>query len=177
MIDQLEAAGKVIGGTSTALARSAVALVIRKGAAKPNIATVDDLKQALKAARSISYPDPARGGATGVLFTKDLERLGLTDDINPKTVFPKSGQFAVELVANGEAEVAIAQPMEALLQPDVEIVGPLPSDLQDPASFTFSAGELATGKDRTAARALVAYLKSAAVQSALRNKGMAPGDL
>lgn len=175
MIDQLEAAGKIARGTSVDFARSAVALIVRRGAPKPDISSLDAFKRALKAAHSVSYPDPARGGATGVLVTHNLDRLGLADEIRPKTIFPKPGHFAVELVANGEAEVAIAQPMEALLQPGVEIVGPLPSELQNPASFTFSAGEVANAKDRTAAHALIEYLRSAPVQSALGNKGMEPG--
>jgi molybdate transport system substrate-binding protein len=175
MIDQLEAAGKVARGTSVDLARSAVALVVRKGASKPDISSPDAFKQALKSAHSVSYPNPAGGGATGVLVTRDLDRLGLTDEIKPKTVFPAPGHFAVELVANGEAEIAIAQPMEALLQPGVEIVGLLPPELQNPTSFTFVVGELANAKDRTAAHALIEYLTSAPVQSALSNKGMEPG--
>jgi len=175
MIDQLEVAGKIARGTSVDLARSAVALVVRKGTTKPDISSLDAFKRTLKSARSVSYPDPARGGATGVLVTHNLDRLGLTEEIKPKTVFPKPGHFAVELVANGEAEVAIAQPMEALLQPGVEIVGLLPSELQNPASFTFSAGELENAKDRTAARTLIEYLRSAPVQSALSSKGMEPG--
>lgn len=175
LIDQLEGAGKIARGTSVDLARSAVALVVRKGATKPDVSSVDAFKAALKSAHSVSYPDPARGGATGVLVIHDLDRLGLTDEIKPKTVFPKPGHFAVELVASGEAEIAIAQPMEALLQPGVEIVGLLPSELQNQASFTFSAGELANAKDRAVAHALIEYFKSAPVQSALRSKGMEPG--
>jgi len=175
MIDQLETTGKIVHGTSVDLARSAVALVVRKGASKPDISSSDAFKQALRSAHSVSYPDPARGGATGVLFTHDLDRLGLTDEIKPKTVFPKPNHFAVELVANGAAEVAIAQPMEALAQPGVEIVGLLPIELQNPASFTFSAGEVANAKDQTTAHALIEYLRSAPVQSALKRKGMEPG--
>jgi molybdate transport system substrate-binding protein len=175
MIDQLEAAGKIARGTTVDLARSSVAFVVRKGARKPDIGSVDAFKQALKSAHSVSYPNPARGGATGVLVTHDLDRLGLMDEINSKTVFPAPGHFAVELVAKGEAEVAIAQPMEALLQPGVEIVGLLPAELQNPASFTFSAGELANPKDRTAAHALIEYLRSPPVQSALSSRGMEPG--
>jgi molybdate transport system substrate-binding protein len=175
MIDQLEASGKIGSGTTVDLARSAVALVVRKGSSKPDINSTDAFKRALQTAHSISYPDPGRGGATGVLFTRDLDRLGLTDEIKPKTVFPKPGHFAVELVANGEAEFAIAQPMEALLQPGVEIVGLLPSELQNRSSFTFSAGEIANAKERSAAHALIEYLRSASVQLALKNKGMEPG--
>jgi len=96
MIDQLEAAGKVARGTSVDLARSAVALVVRKGASKPDISSPDAFKQALKSAHSVSYPDPARGGATGVLVTRDLDRLGLTDESSQKLSF----QHRVTLLLN-----------------------------------------------------------------------------
>jgi molybdate transport system substrate-binding protein len=175
MIDQLAAGGKIVPDTTADIARSAVALVVRKGANKPDIGSTEAFRRALQSARSVSYPDPARGGATGVLFTNDLERLGLAAELKSKTIFPKPGQFAVELVANGEADVAIAQPMEALLQPGVEIVGLLPAELQNPASFTFSIGALANAREPAAARALIEYLSSAPVQSALKSKGMQPG--
>jgi molybdate transport system substrate-binding protein len=172
LLDQLGASGKILQGTATDLARSAVALVIRKGASKPDISSADAFKRTLLSAHSLSYANPARGGATGILVMRDLERLSLVEDMKSKTVFPKPGQFAVELVAHGDAEMAIAQPMEALLQSGVEIVGRLPAELQDPASFTFSAGEVANAGHRDGARELLAYLKSARVQSALQAKGM-----
>jgi molybdate transport system substrate-binding protein len=174
MIEELVAAGKITRGTGVDLARSTAALVVRKGTAKPDISSVDAFKRALKAARSISYPDPAGGGATGVLVAHDLERLGLAEEIKSKTVFAKPGHLAVARVANGEAELAIAQPMEALLQPGVEIVGPLPPELQSPTSFTFSAGELANTKDRPTAQSLIEYLRGKSVQSDLGSKGMKP---
>jgi molybdate transport system substrate-binding protein len=174
MIDQLEASGKIARGSTVDLATSAVALVVRRGAPKPDISSIHAVKRALQSAHSVSYPDPARGGATGILFTRDLDRLGLADEIKRKTIFPAPGRFAVELVANGEAEFAIAQPMEALLQSGVEIVGLLPPELQNRASFTFSVGELANARESSAAHALIEYLKSPSVQSALRSKGMEP---
>jgi molybdate transport system substrate-binding protein len=81
----------------------------------------------------------------------------------------------VELVANGEAEAAIAQPMEALLQPGVEIVGLLPPELQSPKNFTFAVGLMTTAKEPEAARSLIQYLVGSRVQSALKSKGMEPG--
>jgi ABC-type molybdate transport system substrate-binding protein len=81
----------------------------------------------------------------------------------------------VELVAKGEAEVAIAQPMEALLQQGVEIAGLLPSELQDPPSFTFAVGQMAMAKEPQAARSLIQFLVGPAVQSTLKSRGMEPG--
>jgi molybdate transport system substrate-binding protein len=175
MIDQLERTGKIATGTTRDLAHSTVAVVVRSGASRPDISTIDTFRNALLAASSISYPDPARGGATGVLFTGILKRLSLAETVAPKTKFPPPGHFAVELVAKGEAEVAIAQPMEALLQPGVEIVGPLPHDLQDPLRFTFSVGQMVTARDFNAARSLIEYLLGPSLQSALKSRGMDPG--
>jgi molybdate transport system substrate-binding protein len=75
----------------------------------------------------------------------------------------------------GEAEIAIAQPMEVLAQPGVELVGLLPPELQDPPNFTFSAGVLAAAKESQTAQALIQFLTSPAAASVLKAKGMAPG--
>ena len=90
-----------------------------------------------------------------MLFAAILERLHLTGELKSKTKFPPPGHFAVELVARGEAEIAIAQPMEALLQPRVSIVGPLPSELQDPLKFTFTVGQMSMAKEPEMARLLI----------------------
>jgi len=175
MMDELEKSGKIAPGTRADLARSAVAIVVRRGASKPDISSVDAPKHALLAANSITFPDPSKGGATGVLFTGILERLDLAATMKAKTKFPAPGGFAVELVAKGEAEVAIAQPMEALLQQGVEIAGLLPSELQDPPSFTFAVGQMAMAKEPQAARSLIQFLVGPAVQSTLKSRGMEPG--
>jgi molybdate transport system substrate-binding protein len=175
MMDELEKSGKIAPGTRVDIARSAVAVIVRKGASKPDIGSVDALKHSLLAARSISYPDPSHGGATGVLFTGLLERLDLAAAMKTKTKFPAADGFAVELVAKGDAELAIAQPMEALLQPGVEIVGLLPSELQSPPNFTFVVGQMARAKESDAAHSFIQFLIGPAVQAVLKSKGMEPG--
>lgn len=175
MMDELVKSEKVARGTVMDLARSAVAFVVRSGSAKPDISSLQAFKRALLAATSISYPDPTRGGATGVFFTGILERLNLAAEVKPKTMFPPQGHFAVELVAKGDVEVAISQPMEALRQPGVKIVGLLPPELQDPPNFTFVVGQMATAKEPQAAHSLIQYLVGPAVQSVLKTNGMEPG--
>jgi molybdate transport system substrate-binding protein len=175
MMGELEKQGKVVSSTIRDMARSQVAVVVRRGAARPDVGSVAAFRQTLLNAKSISYPDPTGGGATGVLVTVILRRLDLAADVAAKTKFPAPGRFAVELVAAGEAEMAIAQPMEALLQPDVDIVGYLPSELQDPRSFTFTVGQMSVAKQPDAAIALIRYLVGPSVQSALKSKGMEPG--
>ena len=173
MIDDLQRAGK-IAPDITDLARSAVGVAVRTGSARPDISSVEALKNSLLAANSISYADPARGGATGVLVTRVLERLGMTAEMKPKTRFPPGDEFAVDVVARGEAEIALAQPMEVIGQKRVELVGLLPPELQDPPNFTFAMAVLAAGKQQPAALALVQFLAGPAVASALKAHGMEP---
>jgi molybdate transport system substrate-binding protein len=173
VIDQLEAKGKIAVGTKLDLAHSAVALVVQKsGARTPDISSVEAFKEVLQAAASVTYPDPARGGATGVLVVRDLDQLGIAGEIKTKAIHPKPGHFAVELVASGEAEIAFAQPMEAVQQPGVKIVGLLPPELQNPVEFTFTAAELAAARDHSAAQDLLGYLTGPQVQAGLTSKGM-----
>src|SRR5262249_44514728 len=102
LIDQLERTGKITTATTRDFARSIVAVLVRSGPSRADIRTIETCRNALLAASSISYPDPARGGATGVLFKGVLERLSLAETVAPKTKFPPPGHFAVELVAKGE---------------------------------------------------------------------------
>jgi molybdate transport system substrate-binding protein len=175
MMEDVLRQSRISPGSTVDLARSAVGVAVRTGAPRPDIASVDAFKRSMLAAKSISYPDPGRGGATGVLFTRVLGQLGLTDEMKAKTRFPPVGHFAVEVVAKGEAEIAISQPMEVLGQPGVELVGLLPAQLQDPPNFTFSAAVLTTAKETAAAKALIQFLSGPASASVLKAKGMIPG--
>jgi molybdate transport system substrate-binding protein len=175
MMDNLLRQGRVTQGSIVNLAHSAVGAAVRTGAPKPDLNSVDTFKLSLLAAKSISYPDPSGGGATGVLFSRVLERLGITEDVKPKTKFPPPGHFAAEIVANGEAEIAISQPMEVLAQPGVELVGLLPPELQDLPNFIFSASILAATKEPQAAQALIQFLSQPAAAAILKAKGMEPG--
>ena len=108
-IDSLLKDGKAVPGNVTAVARSGIGVAVRKGAPKPDISSPEALKRTLLAARSIAYSNPAAGTASGVHFAKVLDRLGIANEMKPKTVFPKAdfspkGGVVGELVANGEAE-------------------------------------------------------------------------
>jgi molybdate transport system substrate-binding protein len=176
MMDEILRQGRIASGSIVDVARSAVGVAVRSGAPKPDISSVDAFKRSILAASSVSYPDPKRGGATGVLSTRILQQLGMTDELKSKTKFPPVGQFAVDVVARGDAEIAIAQPMEVLNQPGVRLVGLLPPQLQDTPNFTFCAGILALAKETEAAKALIQFLTGPAAASVLKAKGMSPGD-
>jgi molybdate transport system substrate-binding protein len=175
MTDELLRQDKIIHGSSVNLAHSTVGVAARAGASKPDIGSVDALKRSLLAVKSISYPDPTSGAATGVLFSRVLKRLGISEDVQTKTRFPPPGHMAVDVVASGEAEIAISQPMEVLAVPGVELVGLLPSELQDRPNFTFSASVLVAAKEPQIAEALIRFLSGPAAAVALKARGMEPG--
>jgi molybdate transport system substrate-binding protein len=175
MLDVLAQQGRVVAGSIVDLAHSAVGVAVRTGAPKPDIGSVEAFRHALSAAASISYPDPAGGGATGILVRRVLDRLGMNAEVTAKTKYPPPGRFAAEVVANGEAEMAIAQPMEVLAQPGVDLVGLLPKEFQDPPSFTFAASLLVAAKAPEPTQALIRFLSGPAAAAKLKAKGMEPG--
>src|SRR5262249_22645423 len=130
-------------------------VAIRAGAAKPRIATSDELKAVLLAAKSISYGDPASGATSGIHFAGVLQRLGIADQMKPKTVLMPFGADAIERVAKGESELAVSQASEILSNPGVMLAGPLPAELQN--STTYAAAALKSSKAADAAQALLVY--------------------
>jgi molybdate transport system substrate-binding protein len=87
-IDSFVKDGKAVAGNVTVVASSSISVAVRKGTPKPDISSPDALKRTLLAAKSITYADPARGGAAGSHFATVLERLGITNEMHAKTVFP-----------------------------------------------------------------------------------------
>ena len=124
-------------------------------------------KATLLAARSIAY---SRTGISGVYFPILLERLGITTAVRPKTVLPPTGIPVGEVVAKGEAEIGVQQISELMPVPGIEIVGPLPPDLQKVT--VFSAGVFNGATDAASARALVQALTDPAVRELYQRKGM-----
>jgi molybdate transport system substrate-binding protein len=92
-IDALHKQGKILSGTDVTLAASGVAIAVKGGAPKPDISTPEALKQTLLKAKSIAYSEPSAGGASGVYFAKLLERMGMAEQMKPKTKYPPSFHF------------------------------------------------------------------------------------
>ncbi len=171
VLDGLQTQGKVAKGSIVNLGSSYVAVGVRAGAPKPDISTAEKLKAALLAARSISYADPAKGGASGVYFAKVLDRLGIADQMKSRTHLVP-GAEAGELVARGEVEMGIAQASEIAAVPGTQVVGPLPGDLN--SAIVFAVGVGATSKDPAAARSLIELLTGPTGAAVLKSKGMDP---
>jgi molybdate transport system substrate-binding protein len=171
MMEDLLKRGKLSGSLEN-FGGTPVAIAIRAGAPKPDISSVDALKRTLLAARSISYADPAKGGASGVVFAKAIERLGLTEKLKAKTILVPGAQ-APELVAKGEAELGVAQASEIVAVNGAEVLGPLPGDLGSVTLFTAGVGE--SSKVPDAAKALIKFLTGPIAAPVLKAKGFEPG--
>jgi len=168
-IDQLQAQGKVVAGDRIIIAKVGVGAFVRKGAAKPDISSVDAFKRSMLAARSIAYPDPAGGGASGIYVASLLERLGIAVEMKPKTkLFPPT-EVLYASVASGEVEIGFNQISEILAQPTVELADPLPSAIQNYTQF--APGIVSGSSQIDAARTLVTFLSSPAAQTVLKAKG------
>ena len=135
MMEDLLKQGKLAAGSLANVGGTPVAIAIRKGTPKPDIGPVDALKHTLIVAKSISYSDPAKGGASGVYFAKVVDQLGLTDELKAKTILVPGAQ-APELVAKGEAELGVAQGSEIIPVAGAEVFGPLPGNLGSVTLFT-----------------------------------------
>lgn len=171
-IDGLIASAKVTAGSDATLARSGVGIAVRKGAPKPDISTADALKATLIAAKSISYSDPAAGGASGVHFGKVVERLGLTGALKDKTKHPAAAGSTGAMLAKGDVELAVQQIPELLEVDGIDVVGPLPGDLQ--AITVFAAGIPAAAKEAGAAAELIKFLRSPEAVNVIKSKGLDP---
>src|SRR5437762_4654979 len=107
LIDQLQTQGKVVGGSRVSIAKVGVGAFVRKGTAKPDISSADAFKRSMLAAKSIAYPDPAGGGASGIYVASLLERLGIAVEMTPKTKLFPPAEVLYASVASGEVEIVI----------------------------------------------------------------------
>jgi molybdate transport system substrate-binding protein len=168
-IDDLARDGKVTPGSKADLAKVGVGVMVKAGAPKPDVSTVEAFKQAVLGAKSIAYLDPASGGSSGIYVAKLLEQLGLAEQVKGKTRL-KQGGYVADLIASGEAELGIHQISEILPSKEVTLVGPLPDGIQ--SYTTYSAGISNAASDRAAAEALVQTLAGPPAAQVLAARGM-----
>jgi molybdate transport system substrate-binding protein len=170
-IDSLTKDGKIAPGGVT-LGKSIFAFGVKHGAPKPDISTVDAMKQTLLSARAIGYTDPAAGGASGVYFAKMIEKLGIADQIKPKSKFPPPAGFVGTLLTDGTVDIAFQSKPELTTTPSVDVVGPPPGDLGN--TNVFAAGVGAGAKDTAAASAFLKFLTTPDAQAVFKEKGFDP---
>jgi len=161
--------GKIAAGSNANLAKVGVGVMVKEGAPKPDISSVDAFKTALIKAKSVGYIDPASGGSSGIYVDKLLDRLGIADQIRPKAKLQKGGHVS-DLVKAGEAEIGIHQNSEIVGQAGVTLVGPLPKDIQN--YTTYAVGLSSGAKQAEAAKAFIKVLTGPSAAEVLKSKGM-----
>lgn len=175
-IDELAKAGKVVPDTAAALARSGIGVAVKAGRPKPDIGTSEAFIAALRQARSIACADPTFGTASGLHMAALLDRLGLTAELKPKLrlIGAAAGQPLVVCgaVADGSAELGIQQIAEIVPVPGVEVVGPLPPELQHTTVFAVAVATAAPRPDL--AREFLAFLAASAAKPVIVAHGMEP---
>jgi molybdate transport system substrate-binding protein len=160
--------GKVTADSRVDLVKSPIGIAVKSGTPKPDISSADAVKRALLAAKSVAYSDSASGV---YVSTEMFQRLGITEDMKGKArqipAEPVAG-----VVARGDAEIGLQQISEMLPVSGVDIVGPLPADLQK--ITVFSAGIATTSKEPGAGKALITFLASSAARDVLIKSGLEP---
>jgi molybdate transport system substrate-binding protein len=136
----LAAKATVVPDSCVDLARSYVGIAVKAGAAHPDIATQAALRATLLGARAVAY---SRLGASGIFFSGLIERMGIAAEINARALVIPQG-FTAERLVTGEADLAVQQLSELKQVAGIEVVGPIPPELQIPA--VFSAGRLKASK-------------------------------
>jgi molybdate transport system substrate-binding protein len=160
--------GKVEASSRVDIARSPIGMAVKAGAPKPDISTVEAFKRTLLAAKSIAYSDSASGVYVG---TEMLEKLGILDQMKAKSHKIEADPVA-GVVARGDAELGFQQISELLTVPDVDLVGPLPPEVQK--ITIFSAGIVKGAKEPEAGRALIKFLASASAAPVIEKSGLDP---
>jgi len=167
-LDDLIRQGKVVPGSRVDLVRSLIGMSVRKGAPKPDISTVEALKRTLLEAKSVAYSASASGT---YISTEMFAALGLADAMKDKAKRIVSERVAA-VVARGDAELGFQQISELKPVHGIDIVGPLPNELQE--ITIFSAGIAAGSKEPEAGRALIKFLASPAARDVIIASGMEP---
>lgn len=167
-IDDLIKAGQAAAGSRVDLARSSIGIAVRAGTANPDISSVDALRRALLQAKSVAYSSSVSGVyVSGELF----QRLGITAQMIGKSRRIESEPVG-NVVARGEAELGFQQISELRPVPGLEVVGPLPAEVQRVTMFSAAAG--AGSPNPAGGRALIAFLASPAASAAIAMSGMDP---
>ncbi|MEJ5153403.1 substrate-binding domain-containing protein [Comamonas sp. MYb396] len=167
-LEQLVAQGKVQEGSRVDLARSMIGMSVRKGTPKPDISSVEALKQTLLNAQSIAYSASASGT---YLSTELFPRLGVAEQIMGKASRILSERVGA-VVLRGDAEIGFQQVSELLPFKDLDFVGPLPDEVQQ--RVFFSAGIATAAPQPDVARHFIRFLASPAAAPIVRSTGMEP---
>ena len=168
--DALIKDGKLVASTRTAFAKPGIYVAVRAGAPRPDISSADALKQALLAAKSVAYS----GGASGTYIVKMLQKLGIYDEVRSKAAVTKPNEPVGGKLVAGEAEIGFHQLSELLPVKGVDIVGPLPAEVQQ--ITVFSGALHSAAKEPDAATALSKFLTAPRAADIIKKHGLEPAN-
>jgi len=157
------------GGGKVLIARVGVGVFVRRGDPKPDISTPDAFLRSVMNAKNISYSDPALGGTAANYVGRLLASLDITGSITPKTKLTAPSKPLADFVVNGGADFGLTQITEVLADPRLELVGPLPAEIQFYTDY--AAGVMAASQHHDVGKALIAFLASPAASDVMKSKG------
>src|SRR2546423_4407855 len=166
--DALIRDGKRVASARTALAKSGIYVAVRAGAPAPDISSADALKQSVLAAKSVGYS----GGASGTYIVTMFQKLGIYDEVRAKASVTKPNEPVGGRVARGDADLGFHQLSELIPVKGIDIVGPLPPELQE--ITVFSGALHSAAKEPDAATALTRFLTTPDAAVTLRKHGLEP---
>ncbi len=155
------------------IAKSYVGVAVQAGSLHPKINTVHNFKQALLNARSVGYTNPKTGAASGTRVATILKELGITNAVNSRATLSEGGSVA-ELLMTGDIDIAIQQFSEHMLIEGIEVVGPIPDEIQSETKF--SIGLFANCPERKSAIKLINLLRAPDIRPMLKRHGLFPID-
>jgi molybdate transport system substrate-binding protein len=171
-LEDLIRQGRVRPGR-TDVARTTIGIAVRKGAPRPDVSSPEALKRTLLAAKSIAHTAPAGGGITAAHIMRLFETLGVAAEVAPKIRLAAGGPNGrvSALVSSGEAEIGLQQVSELMSNPDVEVIGMLPPELQQVT--TYAAGVTTGARQPELAQQLIRYLAAPDAVAIYRSRGLA----
>jgi molybdate transport system substrate-binding protein len=166
VIEALSKEAKIVTGSRADIGRAGLGVAVREGSPKPDISSVDAFRRTLLAAKAVAYPGK---GASGLYFVSLLDRMGIKAGMQSK-LKPMEAEDTVEVVARGDADLVVV--VATALWTSVDMVGPIPEELQ--TKIGFAAGLSTSAKEPDAAKALIRFLTAPSAAATLRAKGVDP---
>jgi len=161
--------GKLVASSRVNFVKASIGVAVRAGTPRPDISSADAVKRSVLAAKSVAYS----AGASGIYLVSMFQKLGISDQIKSKTATVKPGEPVGEVVARGDAEIGFHQVSELIPVKGIEILGPLPAEIQNVT--VYSGGIHSATKEADAATALVKFLTAPAAAPIIKKHGLEPG--
>ena len=168
VIEALSKEMKIVAGSRADIGRAGLGVAVRQGAPKPDISSVDAFRRTLLAAKAVAYPGK---GASGLYFVSLLDRMGIKAEMQGK-LKPMEAEDTVEVVARGDADLVVVVATRIVDVGGVDVVGPIPEELQ--TKIGFAAGLSTSAKEPDTAKALIRFLTAPSAAATLRAKGVDP---